>query len=44
MHNQNWLEELAVELRRKKLPPGYISRLMDELSDHVQDIQEEKIR
>ncbi len=42
MHDPNWLDELAGELRKAKLPHPYIARLMDELSDHLEDVLQEK--
>jgi hypothetical protein len=41
MHDPNWLDELGGELRKAKLPHPYIARLMDELSDHLEDVLEE---
>ncbi len=41
MHDPNWLEELSRELRKSQLPLPYIARLMEELSDHLEDLSEE---
>jgi hypothetical protein len=41
MHDPNWLDELGSELRKAKLPLPYIGRLMDELSDHLEDVLKE---
>jgi hypothetical protein len=43
MENRRWLDELRVQLSQKRLPPEYVARLMEELSDHYVDIQEEKM-
>jgi hypothetical protein len=37
-----WLEQLRELVNQRRLPPQYIERLVEELSDHFQDIQEEK--
>jgi hypothetical protein len=39
-----WLEQLRELVNRQGLPPQYLERLVEELSDHFQDIQEEKKR
>jgi hypothetical protein len=39
-----WLEQLRELVNRQRLPPQYVERLVEELSDHFQDIQEEKKR
>jgi hypothetical protein len=41
MANQRWLDEVRERLARQALPPAYIRRFMEELSDHFQDITEE---
>jgi hypothetical protein len=38
--DQPWLEALREQVKRQKLPPRYAERLFQELSDHIQDIQE----
>jgi hypothetical protein len=37
-----WLEELREQVKQQGLPPQYVERLLQELSDHFQDIQGEK--
>jgi hypothetical protein len=39
-----WLEQLRELVNRQGLAPQYLERLFEELSDHFQDIQEEKKR
>ena len=41
MANQRWLDEVQKRLAKNALPPCYIRRFMDELSDHFQDLTEE---
>ena len=41
MANQRWLDEVRERLARQALPPAYIRRFMEELSDHFHDITEE---
>jgi hypothetical protein len=43
MANQAWLDEVRARLANYALPPAYIRRFMDELSDHLQDITEENM-
>jgi hypothetical protein len=43
MKNQAWLDELRERLEKHALPPAYIRRFMEELSDHLQDIMEENM-
>lgn len=38
-----WREELKEELVRQGLPPSYIERLVQELSDHFTDVMEESM-
>src|SRR5271166_5006038 len=38
-----WREELNEELIRQGLPPSYIERLTQELSDHFNDVMEESM-
>ena len=40
MANQPWLDEVRERLARQALPPSYIQRFMEELSDHLEDIKE----
>ena len=41
MDSRQWREALRVDLRRQNLPAAYIDRLVEELSDHLLDIQTE---
>jgi hypothetical protein len=41
MANQPWLDEVRGQLAKHTLPPAYIGRFMEELSDHFHDITEE---
>jgi len=41
MANRPWLERVRQRLADNSLPPAYIRRFMEELSDHCQDITEE---
>jgi hypothetical protein len=41
MDSRPWPEELRHKLHRQNLPPAYIDRLVEELSDHVLDTQSE---
>ena len=41
MNGQPWPDELRQKLHRQNLPPAYIDRLVEELSDHLIDSQEE---
>ena len=43
MHGQSWLDELHRQLTRKRLPPAYVARFVDELSDHVTDFLEDQM-
>ena len=38
-----WLNELRVELARRKLPPLYVERFVLELSDHFSDCMEDRM-
>jgi hypothetical protein len=42
MASPPWLEELRGRLKQQALPPRYVERLLQELSDHFHDIQEEE--
>jgi hypothetical protein len=44
MANQAWLDQVQERLAKQALPPAYIRRFMDEVSDHFQDITEENMR
>ena len=41
MTNPPWCDQLRQRLLRYGLPPVYVKRLMEELSDHLQDVMEE---
>jgi hypothetical protein len=41
MANQQWLDDVERRLAESDLPPAYIRRFMDELSDHFQDFTED---
>jgi hypothetical protein len=43
MTNQSWLDQVRRQLAENNLPPAYIRRFMDELSDHCQDITEDAV-
>jgi uncharacterized membrane protein len=43
MANQDWLDEVLKRLLRQGLPPVYVKRLTEELSDHLEDITEENM-
>jgi hypothetical protein len=42
MASPSWLEELRGQLERQALPPRYVERLLEELSDHLHDAQGEE--
>ncbi len=37
-----WLDEVLSRLVKSGLPPSYVQRLAEELSDHIEDFTEEK--
>jgi hypothetical protein len=41
MDSRQWCDKLRCDLRRQNLPPAYIDRLVEELSDHLLDTQTE---
>ncbi|HEY1603891.1 MAG TPA: hypothetical protein VGG64_30095 [Pirellulales bacterium] len=43
MYDRSWLDELHKQLTRRRLPPAYVARLVDELSDHVTDSLEDQM-
>ena len=43
MRDPAWLNELHQQLAKKRLPPAYVARLVDELSDHVTDLLEDQM-
>ncbi|WP_010588428.1 hypothetical protein [Schlesneria paludicola] len=40
MANQEWRDRLHEELNKRKLPPSYSARLIEEFTDHLTDLQE----
>ena len=42
MGSPSWLEAMREQLQQEGLPPQYVERLLQELSDHFQDIQGEE--
>lgn len=43
MDARQWLEQVRGELGRRKLPPFYAERLVEELSDHLTDFLEDRM-
>ena len=43
MANQPWLDEVRRRLAKHALPPSYIQRFVEELSDHLEDFKEENM-
>jgi uncharacterized integral membrane protein len=43
MANQAWLEEVQRRLAQSNLPPTYVQRFAEELSDHLEDFKEENM-
>jgi hypothetical protein len=43
LYDPVWLEELKSELVRRRLPPDYVARLVEELSDHIDDFLEDQM-
>ena len=43
MGNQPWLDRVRERLARQALPPAYIRRFTEELSDHLEDLKEESM-
>jgi hypothetical protein len=43
MANISWIDEVRQRLARHALPPAYIRRFMEELSDHLEDLKEENM-
>jgi len=41
--NQPWLEQFRAQLGKEKLPAAYVERLVEEISDHWQDLREENM-
>jgi len=40
MDNQPWLDSVREQLARHRLPPSYVQRFTEELSDHLEDLNE----
>jgi hypothetical protein len=38
-----WLDDVVVRMAGRGLPPAYVARLTEELSDHLQDLMEENM-
>jgi hypothetical protein len=43
MANLSWIDDVRQQLARHALPPAYIRRFMEELSDHLEDLKEENM-
>lgn len=43
MATQPWFDDVRRRLAKRGLPPEYVKRFVDELSDHFQDIEEENM-
>jgi hypothetical protein len=43
MANRPWLDDVRARLARHALPPSYIQRFTEELSDHLEDLMEENM-
>jgi hypothetical protein len=43
MSVQRWLDEVRTECGRRYLPPAYVERLVDELSDHLTELMEDSM-
>jgi hypothetical protein len=43
MANLPWLDEVLRRLTKRGLPPNYVQRFAEELSDHLEDIKEENM-
>jgi hypothetical protein len=43
MANQHWLDEVLSRLEERGLPPNYMQRFVEELSDHLEDFKEESV-
>ncbi len=41
MAKPQWRDRLREELRNRNLPPAYAARLIEELTDHVTDLEQE---
>src|SRR5208282_4444759 len=43
MDSQPWLSKVRQRLARHALPPNYVQRFIEELSDHLEDLKEENM-
>lgn len=43
MANRPWLDEVLRRVTRQGLPPSYVQRFAEELSDHLEDLKEENM-
>lgn len=43
MGSQPWLDRVRARLEKKGLPPIYVRRFMEELTDHDEDLQQERV-
>lgn len=43
MGNQDWLDKVQEQLARHDLAPSYVQRLLEELGDHLEDLQDEAV-
>jgi hypothetical protein len=43
MANRRWLDDVVAQLAGRGLPPAYVERFAEELSDHLQDLTEENM-
>ena len=41
MESQPWLNRVRERLARQLLPPSYVQRFVEELSDHLEDVKED---
>jgi len=41
MAARHWLDQFAIELHRQRLPAGYSARLLEELADHLSQLEQE---
>ncbi len=43
MDSQRWLDRVRERLAKRVLPPSYVQRFIEELTDHLEDLKEEKM-
>ncbi|MGO9112275.1 MAG: HAAS signaling domain-containing protein [Thermoguttaceae bacterium] len=43
MDSQPWLDRVRERLARQALPPSYVQRFLEELTDHLEDLKEENM-